>query len=117
MGGMAFSISTGEIVLFLSIVIGIFLAGYVPYVHFSVKLARQAGTEEGPEKRIKVWASIFAAINTFVFLVSVSTMAEGGIVILIGDILLWGIPFYFFIKGMSGKGTPPSSSNSDLLDA
>ena len=113
MGGMAYSISTGEIILFLSIVLGIFLAGYIPYVYFSVKLSREASSPTGRTTRTKVWASIFAGINSLVFFSSVSIFTDGEMLILIGDILLWGTPMFFYIKGMTG--TPPSGE-SDLLD-
>ena len=118
-GGGAFYLSDGDLALLGSILLGIFLAGYLPYVIFSVKLSRQAATAEGTKKSTKIWASIFALINTVVFIAGLPVVMENPLITL-GDLLLWGTPFYFYIKGMRGTTASSSSSstpNADLLDS
>jgi len=96
------AIGSGAIVeAMLIIAIVIFLLGYVPYLVFSIKLAKQSSNIEGTNKATKILASIFATVNTLVFLSAVYFIAtEGGGFLFIGDVLLWGIPFAFFLKGI-----------------
>lgn len=107
------SISDGELAFLLLIVVAIFLAGYLPYVILAVKLSKQAATTEGAKTSIKVWASIFTLINTIVFVSCVAFILEINPLVFFADCLLWGIPFFYYIKGMITR--PPSQS--DMLDA
>jgi Ca2+/Na+ antiporter len=107
------SISDGELAVLGLIVLAGFLAGYLPYVIFSVKLSKQAMTTEGTKTSTKVWASIFTLINTVVFVSCLTVVLEINPLVVIGDCLLWGVPFFFYIKGMVTH--PPSQS--DMLDA
>lgn len=107
------SISDGELAFILGVLVAIFLAGYLPYVMLSVKLSQQAGTENGASLSVKVGASIFALINTGVFLSCLAVVAEFNPLILICDVLLWGVPMFFYVKGMFTRPSTPSG----MLDA
>lgn len=107
------SISDGELTFLLLMALAIFLAGYLPYVILAVKLSKQAATPEGAKTSMKVWASLFALLNTMVFLSCLAVVLEINPLVVLADCLLWGVPMFFYIKGMVTR--PPSQS--DMLDA
>jgi hypothetical protein len=87
-------------VMVLILLCPVFLAGYMPYFVFSVRLAREASTPEGISQRTKKYAFIFLTLNTLVFISGVVFIASFSFPLFLCDLLLWGVPFYFYIKGM-----------------
>lgn len=118
MGGGMYYAGLGEALIIASI---IFLAGYLPYVVASVKLAIEAGRPEGTKRGTRIVANIFAGINTTVFVLGLLTLFSinsASLTVILGDFMLWGIPFTFYMKGIKGiKDTSVVSGSSDLLDA
>ncbi|MCP4441402.1 MAG: hypothetical protein GY810_21050 [Aureispira sp.] len=102
----------------LMIAFVIFLAGYLPYVVASVKLSIEAGRPEGTKSGTRIVANIFAGINTTVFVLGLLTLLSTAPnpLIILGDFMLWGIPFFFYYKGIKGAKAKPGGT-SDLLDA
>lgn len=96
MGGIAF--------LFLAAFFLVFLVGYLPYLFLCIALAIQSTKPEGIKKGTSTWASIFLGINTLVFLLSFVFVLEFGATWVITDILLWGVPFLLYMKGI--RSTP-----------
>lgn len=92
MGGIAF--------LFFAAFFLVFLIGYLPYLFLSLTLAYQSTKPEGIKKSTNTWASIFVGINTLVFLGSFVLVLEFGATWVLADILLWGIPFLLYLKGI-----------------
>lgn len=92
----------------IAVTLLIFLAGYLPYAILNFKLYKQAATPEGIQKNTKIGASIFTLINTIVFVACMLVVIEQNPLIIIADCLLWGIPMFFYIKGMITR--PPAQS-------
>lgn len=88
---------------FFVILIGIFLAGYLPYIFFSIKLLYDKRKRTRALLFTRVVATIFAVINTVVYVIGVFIIATIDVSLLIGDFFLWGIPFTIYILGMIPK--------------
>ena len=102
MSGLGGMYGSGLLELFIIAII-IFLMGYLPYLFLSIRVAIQA-TKGTLSKRTKIWASIFALINTITFVTLVTiVVTEFGPILFSIDLLLWGVPMFFFIKGMLHK--------------
>ena len=91
------------------VVILVLLVLYLLYVFFSIRLARQAASPEGTTKFTRVVATFFAVINTLLFFVLSAFNGWQDLSYFYFDLAMWGIPFYYYIKGM--KSSPPTTES------
>lgn len=100
--GMSAIGAAADVVLqgLFAVAVVVFLAGYLPYLVFSVWLSinKKSGSES--PQWMRFIGMMFAGLNTLVFFSAVYLVATTStMLVFLGDLLLWGLPFGLFVYG------------------